>query len=231
MKKGEEFERFVAAIHMVLDGSSWIVHHDKSIKDSSGASNQIDVYLESKSSFCGPILISAKDWSDPVGIDHIREWADIVRETGASAGVIVARTGFTRDAKKAAGSLTRRLSLWTTRKLKYSDFSTNEVAAIKINLAFYERRINEKTFNFEAHRADGPIEGRKVEYNFSAKARPNLFLRDDKGEIVGNLWDLFVERSHGVTESSTIVIETESPTYLVFQGIRMKFVKLSFEFY
>src|SRR5690242_7879324 len=104
MERWRKFEHLVARIHQAVDGDYYAVEHDVTIVEpgTGRATAQIDVLLTPKSPFVGPVFVSCKSSSDPVGIDHVREWSDIVHRAGAAAGMIVSPTGFTARAVDAA---------------------------------------------------------------------------------------------------------------------------------
>lgn len=232
MKKWQQFEQLVAAIHRLLNAADYEVEVDVQVNEPAGATHQIDVLLRPKSAFAGPILISCKAWTDPVGIDHVREWADIVQQTGAAAGVIVGESGFTSGAVDAARTVTRRISLWQPRPLTNLDFAPDAdspnryVAKVQARLCLAEPRLVEGSVKFDVLRADGCSDGKTSSATFSYQTRDLWYLRDERDRIVGNLWDLFLEKALAAT--SFVEIAPEEPRFLVLDGIRLRFNRLTF---
>lgn len=233
MKPWQQFEQFVEALYKTLLPAEYEIERDVKISDSSGAVHQIDVLIRPRARLSGPILVSCKAWNTKVGIDHIREWADIVAESGAAAGVIVAQSGFTDDAIQAAKSVTRRVSLWVPRALTPRDFSADEVSptgyvsSVSIRGFLNDPRPILETFNLDVEKADGPPEGRGLNFHFSAKTRSQWYLRDAMDNIVGNLWDQFVEQVSTISQSSRLIIQPELPRFLVLDGVRLRLRELS----
>lgn len=114
----KDFESLVAQIHRTLDpGGQFEILQDVKLPEVHGAKSQVDVLLRSKNKLLGDLLISCKSSRHPVGIDHVREWSDVVQRHGASAGAIVSPTGFSSEAKLAAADPQRRISIWLPRRL------------------------------------------------------------------------------------------------------------------
>ena len=125
MQGWQKFEHLVARIHQVLGGGRFTIEQDVTLTEPSGAEHQIDVVLTPKGPFLGRILVSCKSSSVRVGMDHVREWADIVQHTGSAAGIIASPTGFTSGAIDLAKNPTRRVSLWVARLLTIEDFPSS----------------------------------------------------------------------------------------------------------
>jgi hypothetical protein len=232
MKKWQQFEQLVAAIHRLLNGADYDVEVDVKITEPAGATHQIDVLLRPKSVFAGPILISCKAWSGPVGIEHVREWADIVQQTGAAAGVIVAESGFTSGAIDAARSICRRISLWRPRPLTDKDFVPDTespngyISQVQVRICLAQPRLVEGSVKLDVSRADGQSDGTTGSAIFSYQTRDLWYLRDETDNIVGNLWDLFLTRAQ--TATSAVEIVPSESRFLVLDGTRMRFNRLAF---
>jgi len=100
-KTGKELERRVADAYRAMGACR--VEHDVEL-----AGNQIDVYVELKTThrrFLHRIAVEVKDWSKPVGIDIINDFAKIVKllrsERLIDEGVIVSAAGFSKPARNA----------------------------------------------------------------------------------------------------------------------------------
>jgi hypothetical protein len=232
MKKWQQFEQLVAAIHRLMNAADYEVEEDVRVNEPAGATHQIDVLLRPKSAFAGPILISCKAWASPVGIDHVREWADIVNQTGAAAGVIVAESGFTSAAIDAAQTVTRRVTLWKPRPLSDADFAPDAespngyISQIQGRICMAVPRLVEGSVKLDVCRADGCSDGSTSSAMFSYQTRDLWYLRDEKDNIAGNLWDLFVERAQAA--DSAVEIAPSAPRFLVLDGVRLRFNRLTF---
>jgi hypothetical protein len=108
-KPGREFERRVADIYRAMGARK--VEHDVEL-----AGNQIDVYVEVESPDRGlhRIAVEAKDWRKTVGIDVINKFVDVVdnlrhRAKLIDEGVIVSKSGFSKQARSAAETYGIRL--------------------------------------------------------------------------------------------------------------------------
>ena len=124
MQRWEKFEDLIARIHKAVDGDYFRVEHNvRNMEPGPGqAPAQIDILLKPMSPLLASSFVSCKSSGDPVGIDHVREWSDIVHRAGAAAGIIVSPTGFTAGAIDAAKDPTRRLSLWVPRPFTDEDY-------------------------------------------------------------------------------------------------------------
>jgi hypothetical protein len=229
----KHFERLVAQIHDVLDGSNYTVTHNVTLTEVSGATHQIDVLLTPKTAFSGPVLISCKSSESPVGIDHIREWADIVSHLGAAAGVIVSSTGFTSGAIAAAKDPTRRISLWIPRPLTANDFAPDEkspdgyIREVNAQAVIREPRPHPDTFVLDVESVTGKHEGITLKFQFSAGSRDSFYLRDGQDNVVANLWDNYVEMATNLHASGIVRVEPAEPRFIVLDGHRFLFKSLS----
>ena len=98
---GKELEQQVAYAYRAMGARR--VQHDVEL-----AGNQIDVYieLEAPGHLLHRIAVEAKDWSRPVGIDVVNDFAQIANllrgERLIDEGVIVSAKGFSKQARSAA---------------------------------------------------------------------------------------------------------------------------------
>lgn len=235
MQAWKKFEHLVARIHELLDGTAYLVEHDVTIAEPSGAAHQIDVVLTPKNSYLGRVLVSCKSGERRVAIEHVRAWADIVQQTGSATGVIVSPAGFTADAIEAARTHTRRISLWVPRPLTRDDFGPDEHSpagyihsvGITGHLKYSVPRV--ETFVLDTEAASGRREGKTIEFTFSAETRDRYYLRDERDNIVGNLWDEYIVAAEALADSGTARVEHAEPRYLVLDGHRLRFKSLSME--
>ena len=228
MQRWQKFEHLVARIHQALDGDHYSVQHDVTVTEPGGAEAQVDVVLTPKTPFAGRILISCKSSGDPVGIGHVREWASIVQETGASAGVIVSPSGFTADAIEAATAPTRRVSLWSPRPLTDADFAPDDespggyLRSIHTTMRARMLSLREGTLTIDVEPIGEP-KGITVTSVFSAATRDGYYLRDSQDNVVGNLWDDYIAAAKNVSASGEIRVEFAEPRFLVVAGHRGRF--------
>jgi hypothetical protein len=107
-KTGKELECWVANAYREMGARK--VEHNVEL-----AGNQIDVYveLETPGRLLHCIAVEAKDWTSPVGIDVVNEFAIIVnllRTKGLiDEGVIVSASGFSKQARNAGREHSIRL--------------------------------------------------------------------------------------------------------------------------
>jgi hypothetical protein len=107
-KTGRELEQHVANAYRRMGARK--VKHDVEL-----AGNQIDVYveLETPGRLLHRVAVEAKDWTSPVGVDVVNDFAQIVKllhsERLIEEGVIVSASGFSRPARNAAQTYGIRL--------------------------------------------------------------------------------------------------------------------------
>lgn len=98
---GRKLEKKVADAYRQLGAKK--VEHDVDLNG-----NQIDVYveLETPSGLLHRIAVESKDWVNPVGVDVVNDFAKIVQllrnNQLIDGGVIIASSGFSKQARKAA---------------------------------------------------------------------------------------------------------------------------------
>lgn len=232
VRRWQKFEDLVRQIHEALDGEAFTIEHDVTLVEPGGATHQIDVRLTPKSPFFGPVLISCKSSGDPVGVAHVREWANIVQETGAAAGIIVSPVGFTADALAAARAPTRRVTLWVPRAFAEGDFAPDERAprgylrSTHITMRMQVPQPRTDRFVLQLESATGRSEGRQIAVAFSARAREQLYLRDAEDNVVGNLWDEYIAAAEALQASGVARVEPAEPRFLVLDGCRVRFHRL-----
>jgi hypothetical protein len=242
MRPWQKFENLVADIHKLLDKSgAYEVLTDQKVTEPAGASHQVDVLLKPASPFTGPILVSCKSGKHAVTMAHVREWSDIVHNTGAAAGVIVAESGFTSDAIPLAKVPSRRLSLWVPRRLTLDDFGPDEkseaqpdgtqagyIAGINMRMVVREPRPRTDTWRLEIERV-GAKTGRTVQFQFSSANRDDWYLRNEEDRVVDNLWDRYVEAANALQASGLARVIAEDIQFLVLGGVRHRFKSFAIE--
>lgn len=107
-KTGKELERRVADAYREMGACK--VEHDVEL-----AGNQIDVYveLETPGRLRHRIVVEAKDWTSPVGINVVNGFVEIVNLLRHARlideGIIISASGFSRPARNAAKGYDIRL--------------------------------------------------------------------------------------------------------------------------
>ncbi|MGH8474153.1 MAG: restriction endonuclease [Methylococcales bacterium] len=235
MQRWQQFEELVASIHAILNTSDYDVETDVTIEEASGAKHQIDVLLRPKTGFTGPVLVSCKAWADPVGVEHVREWSDIVQHTGAASGVIVAQTDFTAGAIEAAKNPERRVSLWRPRRLTRDDFGPDEnspngyIARVQTSVQITWPRFVDGSLELDLICVDGQREEKEQSYRFQASTRKQWYLRDEHDNITENLWDLFIARAQSAEQSGVVEIVLAERRIVVLGGIQFHLRRVRFE--
>jgi hypothetical protein len=231
----QKFEHLVARLHKVLGGDHYTVDQDITIAEPSGAEHQIDVVVTPKSPFLGRILISCKSGAENVGMDHVREWSDIVQHTGSASGVIVSPQGFTSGAIDLGKNTARRVSLWIARPLTDDDFAPDEkspegyIRRIELNLQIRESRPRIESFKVDAEAVTPEHKGQRISFNFSRETRDQFYLRDVQDNVVGNLWDDYIAAATSLPEGGPACVEPTELRFLIIEGHRVQFKSLRFE--
>jgi hypothetical protein len=100
--KWKRYEELVGSIQAALAPDAE-VKTDEQIPGKSGSSRQIDVSIRKKvGQFPLLIVMDCKDWSDPVDIKGVEEFAGLVEDVEANKGAMVCNRGFTEGAKNRA---------------------------------------------------------------------------------------------------------------------------------
>lgn len=112
------------------------------VKGKSGLTYQIDVLMEQLENG-EPVLtaIECKHWKDKVSPDIVMKLAGIMRDAGIKKGVIVTKTGYTRNAKKYA--LYEGIQLVKLREAVLGDAEYNQVfelGSLNLNVNATRRR-------------------------------------------------------------------------------------------
>jgi hypothetical protein len=96
------FERLVAALQRRLDPAA-VVTWDERVEGRSGRKRQLDVVVRGRVGIAPIMLVvECKEYSKPVGIELVEAFFGKLADVGADRGVMVARTGFTKDALSRA---------------------------------------------------------------------------------------------------------------------------------
>lgn len=102
-QKWRRFEKLVANVQKELAPDANVQHNDHIWGHYSKKNRQIDVSIRKRiGQFELLIAISCKDWSEPVDIDEIDSFSNVIKDIHAHKGAMVATNGFTGGAKNMA---------------------------------------------------------------------------------------------------------------------------------
>jgi len=185
-KPGQVLEQRVADAYRAMGARK--VEHDVEL-----AGNQIDVYVEMESADRGlhKIAVEVKDWRRPVGIDVINQFTLVIENLRSAKlideGVIVSASGFSRQARNAAGAYRIRLldiADLEPRRDGRSIGQTPKGAEVHgIHLTRIPAMTTSPTVGTQAERGQSAVV--QIEHN-SSKVTVQVFLsyaREDKGEV------------------------------------------------
>ncbi len=100
--KWKKFEKFVESIQRDLTPQAE-VQHNVFIKGKSGVNRQIDIAVKyNLGQFNLLVVIDTKDWKNPIDINDVGSFSDLVEDIGANKGAIVCNSGFTSGALNRA---------------------------------------------------------------------------------------------------------------------------------
>src|SRR6266487_3446785 len=105
-RKWQDYEKMVARIYQELEPLATVTHDDKIIGKESKIERQIDVSIRAK--VAGHeilIIVQAKDYKKRPDINVVGEFALVIKDVGASKGILVSNVGFTEGARNLARSL------------------------------------------------------------------------------------------------------------------------------
>ena len=101
-----QLEMLVADIQKQLAPDAEVTHNARLSGMDSGATRQIDVLLRHRvGQYTIVIVVDCKDYSEPVDVKGIEEFAGLVKDVRAHQGSMVCPKGFTRSARKLAKHL------------------------------------------------------------------------------------------------------------------------------
>jgi hypothetical protein len=101
-----DLEILVANIQRYLAPNATVQHNVSLDGRKSGTKRQVDVLVEQMvGQYRMRIVIDSKDYSDPVDLKGVEEFAGLVDDVGGHKGVLVSPSGFTKAAKTRAAGL------------------------------------------------------------------------------------------------------------------------------
>jgi len=104
-KSGKGYEELIHKIYKDLEPSADVRINDKIYGRDSGINREIDVSIRHKiADHEILIIIQAKDYKAKADVKVVGEFASVIRDVGASKGILICRGGFTATAKKLAKS-------------------------------------------------------------------------------------------------------------------------------
>src|SRR4051812_963460 len=98
-KKWREYEKMITRIYQELEPLAVVTHNDKIIGKDSKIERQIDVSIRTK--VAGHeilIIVQAKDYKSPPDVNVVGELATVIKDVGASKGILISNAGFTEGA-------------------------------------------------------------------------------------------------------------------------------------
>lgn len=96
-EKGKAYERLVAAVQKTIDPEAKVTW-DVVIEG-----RQVDVQIEAVAGTATLlVLIECRDYTAPIGVEAVEAWAEKKRKLGAHKAIMVASSGYTKGALKAA---------------------------------------------------------------------------------------------------------------------------------
>jgi hypothetical protein len=162
-RTGRWFEKQIASVYRAL-GARKVEHNVELI------GNQIDVYVEMQAAdgALHRVVVEAKDWRKPVGIQIINEFAIIIRNFRVrnivDEGVIVSQKGFTKQARKAAEKYCIRLLTLEDLQMQLAHYQT-ERENISFSLILKILQVKnpiEDTFSEPLQRILGAVAGMAI---------------------------------------------------------------------
>ena len=106
MPKWLDFEKLIARIYQTISPEAMVKHDDSIEGRDSGIERQVDVSIRFREAGCDfLIIVQAKDYSNPADINAVGEFASVIKDVGASKGVLICNAGFTNGAQRLAPSL------------------------------------------------------------------------------------------------------------------------------
>lgn len=121
--KWKRFEKLVAKVQKDLAPKATVTHNDKIAGKDSGKERQIDVSVKVRTGqYDLLIIISCKDYKEPVDVEDVGSFAAVVEDVRANQGAMVAANGFTDGAKQLAA--TRGINLYRLVDAEKHDWQT-----------------------------------------------------------------------------------------------------------
>jgi hypothetical protein len=106
MARWRDFERLAERIYRELSPAATVTWNDHIPGEESGIPRQIDVSIRWTSGDDAYLtIVQAKDWKHRADINAVGEFASVIRDVGASQGILVCRAGFTGNAMKYARNI------------------------------------------------------------------------------------------------------------------------------
>lgn len=99
MSDWHEYEKLAAHIYSQLQPNALVTHNDKIPGLETATKRQIDVSI--RATVAGHdllIVVQAKNYTNPVDVNDVGEFASVVKDVRASKGVLICNSGFTQGA-------------------------------------------------------------------------------------------------------------------------------------
>lgn len=101
-----EFEKLAQKILKELSNNAQVIHNDKIFGHVSRKERQIDVSIRANLNGDKILtIVQAKNWNHPADIQTVDSFASVIRDVQATKGILICKSGFTKDAKRYARNL------------------------------------------------------------------------------------------------------------------------------
>jgi len=106
MKPGREYETFIFETFRAFFPKFTVVKNDKILGKESGIHREIDVSIRGLAETASLLyVVQAKDHARPADIKIVGEFSSVVRDVGASKGILICASGFAKTIKDYARTL------------------------------------------------------------------------------------------------------------------------------
>lgn len=176
MQKWKRFEKLAEKIFRELSPKAKIKWDDKILGCLSKRKRQIDVSIQINMNGENIlIIVQAKNWKNPAGIDAVEKFISVVEDVRANRGILICRSGFTKDAKVYAENT--GIELYNIHDAEKKEWNLE----ISIPILWKEL-IPKVTFDFKIHLDKGDI----IKWDSSG-----LILSHDEGQTRVNFLSTF----------------------------------------
>lgn len=145
LKESVGYELLTQAVYQAIllkEGFTTKVLHNQSILGRSGVKHQVDVYWEfSQAAISHNVLVECKNYASDITLEKVRNFFAVLHDTGASRGIMVAKTGYQEGVEKFAKYYNIKLML--LRKPNEEDWN-GKIRGIDIKIDFRYIRQNPK---------------------------------------------------------------------------------------
>lgn len=234
-KKGKSYEAFVEYIHTaVLEAekkagniSTIKLERNITLKCKSGATAEIDIFWQyTIANIIFRVAIECKNHNKAVDVGEVREFALKIDSIGNMKGLMVAKNGFTENAKKEAEFY--NIQLLIIREQKDSDWD-GRLKKVRINL---HTLLQSRTTKIDpvVNKAWANENGFKSGDTFSfSKRNDNIFIKEPSSNFHFSLFEL--EKHNFFSAHSTGIYKWErdfsDDGWLIISNQKIKLDKIS----